>query len=355
MEKNKFELFLFIIFLLLASSVMSYSQSELDKFIYKTESKGRGFLTNFLKTIKQEPFNESYAIIISIGKYDNLSPLESPHEDALKMKKFLLETIEYDEVVILQDSDATFNNIKYFMQTYFTNKMAKRGRYRFLFYFTGHGAQHKGYNNKTIGYLQLKGATGDLGDSDSINMNQIQDWSDQFRNASHVLFLIDSCFSGLAGVETKSYDTKMSVDDISKGNGRYIITAGGADEESIGDLKKWGGSLFTDVLISGVKQGWADSNSDGIITTYELFSYVQAAVKNEAKKTNRAQQPLISNLGSYTDKGQYFFVYKQPNITKEEIVRIINVESKGKKEMATDSHAVDTKKESFEPPSMELR
>jgi hypothetical protein len=122
-----------------------------------------------------------------------------------------------------------------------------------------------------------------------------------------MLFLLNSCFSGLAGVETKVYDTKISIDDISKGDGRYIITAGGADEESIGDLKKWGGSLFTDVLISGVKNGWVDSNSDGIVTTYELFSYVQAAVKNEAKKAGYSQQPLISNLGTYTDKGQYFF------------------------------------------------
>ncbi len=102
-----------------------------------------------------------------------------------------------------------------------------------------------------------------------------------------------------------------------------------------------------------MKNGWADSNSDGIVTTYELFSYVQAAVKNEAKKAGYNQQPLISNLGTYTDKGQYFFVYKKPEITKEESFRKVHVESKGNSK--ADSTIINERKETFEPPSMYLR
>ncbi len=222
MKVYKIILILFIFFTFLIK--MAQSQPEYRKFIHKKEDNKHGFLTNFfINILNQKPFNGSYAIIIAVGNYDKLLPLKSSQEDAKKMERFLLGTLEYDEVVMLQDNDATFDNIRYFMQTYFANKMAKYGRYRFLFYFTGHGTQHKDYDSRTIGYLQLKGATGEIGDINSINMNQIQNWADQFQNASHMLFLLDSCFSGLAGVETKGYDTKISIDDISKGDGRYLL------------------------------------------------------------------------------------------------------------------------------------
>jgi hypothetical protein len=150
----------------------AHSQPEYRKFIHKKENKEHGFLTIFfINILKQKPFNGSYAIIIAIGNYDKLLPPKSSQEDARKIERFLLGTLEYDEVVILQDNDETFDNIRYFMQTYFANKMAKYARYRFLFYFTGHETQHRGYDSRTIGYLQLKGATGDVGD---INLYQYE-------------------------------------------------------------------------------------------------------------------------------------------------------------------------------------
>ncbi|MBA7481229.1 hypothetical protein ES707_16699 [subsurface metagenome] len=301
------------VILLLAAS--SHSKAQYEKFVYKPKRDTEGHFQAFLRVVSQRPFHGSYAMVVAIGDYDNLLPLKSPPRDAEKIRDFLLSSNEYDEVVILKEDDANFGNIRYFMRTYFTDKMSKKGRYRFLFYFSGHGTQHKGWGNTVMGYLQLKGATGKPGDSDVIDMSQIGNWAAGFRYATHMLFLLDCCFSGLAGVERKNYDTEVDPLELAKENGWHMITAGTQDETSIGDLEKWGGSLFTDVVLKGIKgHGTADSNSDGIVTTYELFNYVQPAVRNEAKRSGFPQNPLISNLGKYTDIGQYFFVYQDPRV-----------------------------------------
>ncbi len=273
------------------------------------------FLERFLEMFKREPFQKSYAIIIAIGEYDYLPPLNSSKQDVEKMKDVLLRSGAYDEIVVLQDEHASFDNIRHFMQTYFPGKMSRSGRYRFLFYFTGHGGQYEGYDDKMIGLLLLKGAENRIDASESIDMRDLVKWADRFRYARHVLFLLDSCFSGLAGTEIKGgYDSRVNPLDLADENGRYIITAGSADQTSIANLNRWGGSLFTEIVVSGI-QGYADSDDDKVVTTYELFNYVQGAVRNEAKEAGHKQTPLLSNLGaSYKDTGQYFFVYQKPDI-----------------------------------------
>jgi formylglycine-generating enzyme len=322
-------LFISFAFLLIG---ISHSQTDYSQFIIKPQKK-EGFLTRFFRQrSKHDPFNGSYAIIIAVGDYDKLQNLASPKEDAQKMKNFLLRSSEYDEVVVLQDDNASFKNIDHFMRVYFPRKMKEKGRYRFLFYFSGHGAQHKGAGNRTIGSLLLQKSTQELGDGESIHMNQIKVWSDQFRNANHMLFLFDCCFSGLAG-ETKSdtkegdYNDRPDPLKLAEEKGYYMITAGSADEKSVADLTKWGGSLFTDAVIRGMA-GEADKGRDGIVTTHELYSYVRPAVENE---TNHSQNPLMNNFGEYTDKGEYFFVYKELKLPSgQERKDLVTQETKGK-------------------------
>ena len=295
--------------LLMILAQIAYSNSNYDQFIYRSEKQEGWFQKYVRKYFQDTLFDGSYAIVIAVGDYDNLPRLESAQHDAEKMTEFLLNTAEYDEVVMLTDADATFNTIRYFMEEYFPKKM-KQGRYRFLFYFSGHGAQREGYGDTIIGFLQLKGATREP-TTQSINMRHIESWAMQLPYAAHMLFLVDACFSGLAGTQDKSYETHVDPVELARESGRFMMTAGGADETSIASLSRWGGSLFTDVVIHGMT-GAADFNQDDVVTTYELFTYTQAAVKLEAQKARHTQHPLISNLGRYTDKGQYFFVYQDP-------------------------------------------
>lgn len=298
-----------------------------EQFIHESPDQGTGYLQQYLKIKNKKPLKGRYAIIIAIGEYDHLTPLSAPAKDAQKMKNFLLNHDRYDEVVVLEDEDATKTNISYFMETYFPKKMASRGRYQFLFYFSGHGGQQPGYDDEPQGFLQLKGATGEVGDPNVIHMSQVEIWANRMRYAKQALFVLDCCFSGLAGVEQKTFDTSLDPVDLAEENGRFMITAGDADEVAIaGD--KWNGSLFTAVAIEGMS-GRADSNRDGVVTTYELFSYVDGGVKFEAKRKNRTQTPRLRNLGGYDDRGQYFFVYRSPNPTDYQMEDDPTLEHKG--------------------------
>lgn len=285
-----------------------------NQFIYKKPQQQRSFFKDFILSLfGHDPFDGSYAIVIGISDYDHLPRLDSPLYDTEKMKEFLLDSAEYDEVVVLKDSDANFETIRYFMQEYFPIKMST-GRYRFLFYFTGHGTQLLGYTG-TVGYLQLQQATNKL-TRDVINMEQIEMWANQLPNAKHMLFLLDCCFSGLAGVEAKGdFDTHVNPIELACENGRFMITAGGANERTIGSLKEWGGSLFTAVAISGMS-GYADVNYDSIVTTHELYEYIRSAVKNEAQKQGYKQNPLLNYLGTGSEQGEYFFVYKPVSLQR---------------------------------------
>jgi hypothetical protein len=282
-------------------------EPQYEKFIRRKIKEISAF--QFVINQFNSSFNGSYAIVIGIGEYDYLDHLESPQKDVQRMADFLINTDYYDEVIMLQDEQATFETIQYFLQTYFPKKM-KTGRYRLLFYFTGRATILEGYN-ESISYLLLKRATGQQVSSDSINMNQLKIWADQLPNAKHILFLIDTAFSGASETKITSnfFDNSLNPLELSKENGRYMITAAAKDEMAIASLKYWNGSLFTDAALKGM-DGQADSNDDGIVTTYELFSYIRTTVSQEAKKYKRLQNPSIINIGSEEDKGQYFFEYK---------------------------------------------
>ena len=304
-----------LVLILSLLAAIAFAREDFTKFIEKKPPNAQSYFQRFLAMFQQQPFDGSYALIIAVGDYDNLKPLQAPKRDAEKLKQVLLNTGDYDEVVVLRDADASFENIRYFMETYFPKKMKQSGRYRFLFYFSGHGTQLEGQGDNQFGGLLLKGATGDVDDSEMIDMQYLQMSLKRFRNAAHTLFLLDCCFSGLAGVEVKDADYNADVNplDLAQENGLFMITAGQAGQTSIADVNKWGGSLFTDVVIAGMN-GNADTNHDGVVTTYELFSFTQAAVKNEAKKVGHPQSPVLHNFGvEYKDTGQYFFVYKDPN------------------------------------------
>ena len=302
-----FAISMVILFNLAAQLSYGKIHNNYKQFIHSVH-KEESFFQRFLEQFKEQPFDGSYAIVISVSKYDHLAPLRSAKKDAQKMKDFLLNNGYYDEVIVLEDSDASRDNIGYFMETYFPKKMKQEGRYRFLFYFTGHGKDFRG-NRGNMGYLLLKGASGEIESHDMIDMARVESWSNKLLYVKHGLFLLDCCFSGLAGVETKSYDTRVNPLDMAKQNGMYMITAGTAKQKSIGDSNRWKGSLFTDVAVNGMKQH-ADRNDDGVVTTYELFSYIQGAVAIEAKKVRHEQTPQLSNMGRSNDTGQFFFVYR---------------------------------------------
>jgi hypothetical protein len=127
-------------------------------------------------------------------------------------------------------------------------------------------------------------------------MTNFQDISESIP-AKHVLFVMDSCYGGLAITRGQSVGNYLR--EMSKRTARQILTAGGANEE-VADNGPNGHSVFTWTLLQGL-EGRADLNSDGFITAAELASYVGPSVSALSHQT-----PAFGNLPG-NDGGEFIF------------------------------------------------
>ena len=125
-----------------------------------------------------------------------------------------------------------------------------------------------------------------LNDLDTVAQRMIEG-----KQARQVLFVIDSCFSGL-GVSRKSTAYTPDLARLAARQGAFMLTAGMANQTAQID-PTLGKSTFTHYLVEGLK-GKADiMGNDGIITLAELYVYVQYEV---ARQTRGEQIPMLGKI-----------------------------------------------------------
>jgi len=74
----------------------------------------------------------SIAVVVGIGKYKkNEYNVAAAHTDVDKLKSFLVEDQHFDEVIVLEDDDASIQNIRYFLRKYAIDRTnSYRGKVR---------------------------------------------------------------------------------------------------------------------------------------------------------------------------------------------------------------------------------
>jgi hypothetical protein len=111
-----------------------------------------------------------------------------------------------------------------------------------------------------------------------------------------VLFLVDACYSGIAGSEKslQSLPPAGSLDEVarvSRQRARQVLTAGRGNETAL-ELDSLGHGAFTFWVLKGL-EGSADRNCDCYILGSELYTYVQ---------------PLVREATNYHQSPQYFLL-----------------------------------------------
>jgi tetratricopeptide (TPR) repeat protein len=132
--------------------------------------------------------------------------------------------------------------------------------------------------------------------SDAIPMTELQNLAESIP-AKHVLFVMDSCYSGLGLMRGGS--ARNFLKENARRVGRQMLTAGGADQ-LVSDAGPGGHSIFTWTLLQGFA-GKADLNGDGYITSTELAAYVAPAVASVS-----AQTPAFGSLPG-SEGGEFVF------------------------------------------------
>ncbi len=217
----------------------------------------------------EEPlFKNSYALLVAEGIYKNWPKLRGPERDVKELGA-VLKRHGFEVTVVMNPTRQEFDNTI----SEFRRKMKGSNPSRFLFYFTGHG--YTGLNNGIeLGYIVPSDAPPRSDESGlkatAISMNEMETLA-RIISPSHVLFVFDSCFSGILFSTMKGEPPKPPIEERLRLPARVFITAG-TDKQMVPD-----DSVFLKAFIKGL-EGEANLNKDKYVTGTELgeflFQYV---------------------------------------------------------------------------------
>ena len=245
-------------------------------------------------------YDKSYAVIIGINDYDKWPALEFAVNDARAIRKKLQQN-GFEQITIIFDKEATQRRI---LTELFHELPQQVGRNdRVLFYFAGHGQTEVLPNGGKRGYIIPVDADTSNFSSSAISMEQIRSLSTRI-TAKHILYVMDSCYSGLGLSRSYGVSPKLSGYLRKVGSMRVvqIVTAGGKGEQV---QEREGHGLFTNYFLRAL-EGEADINIDGVVTGTELGAYLRPRVSDASQQ---AQTPLYGRLEG---EGEFlFFVGKK--------------------------------------------
>lgn len=250
--------------------------------------------------LAQDPFfSHSYAVVVGIDRYPDahFKQLHNAASDARAIADYL-RTQKYDQVIALYNEQATKHAIMAAMQNQLAPRLRKDDRV--LVFFAGHGFTET-LGGKDRGYfVPYDGSTQSAG---YISMDELLSAADYMGNAKHLVFIMDSCYGGMLGAETRGTLVNPNVPDylnnIAGRITRQVLTAGGKGQEVLDGGSK-GHSVFVDAILEALEDGKADRNRNGFITFNELFDYVMM------RASNQYQTPLASVLPG-NQGGEYLF------------------------------------------------
>lgn len=260
-----------------------------------------------MNNIYLDKYQEKYALIIGIGTYKNLGPLNNAENDATELKNILIKKYGYkkENIKLLLGKDATRDNINDTLYEYVNIAMNDDS---LLFFYAGHGTTILDNSNNNVGYLVPY-------DGNEKNYNSLIRW-DSIENAAkmikakHIFFILDACYSGLAFNRSCNIGSQRFVSDILTRYSRQVLTAGKGDQ-TVSDAK---GPLSNHSVFSGyLLQYLNDDNriKNEIINANNVMSYVY---NNVAKNTNTQQTPQWGWIAGDGD-----FIFNHPSLLKDEV------------------------------------
>jgi hypothetical protein len=254
----------------------------------------------------------SFALIAGVTRYPNfkapLNPiLEPAAQDIQDMEQYLERQEFFDEIVVLRDGDMTFDNLQYFLQVYFPERLKASPHSRFLFAYSGHGI-----TDGSSGYL-LESTAESLDDrNNALDLSIVHVLVQHVVNAGYqTLVLLNACYGG--AFLKNSFTPSRS---IPKKPGAYAITAGGSRERTWSDPSVGKGSLFFETVFKGLA-GAADLAGDGIITAEELAAYLKKQIQIF---TDQSQNPQSGNLLVDDEHVGSFFFLNRTKMVQNKVV-----------------------------------
>jgi len=254
-------------------------------------------------------YRKSYAVIIGIDQYKNLSydmQLSYAVKDAKGVEDVIKKHFCFDKIYTLYNENATKENIINLLSGNLTNTSDQDSIFIF---WSGHGYTEKTTIGGRLGYLIPYDGTFEVKKlHKNISMTLIKEDISKRIPAKHIFYVMDSCYSGLLaakrGAPRKSNRDIDYLKEITNETSRQVLTAGSVNQQVL-DGGPMGHSVFTGRFIELLKK------TNDYITAHEISTYVKEKVFSDAKARNHKQTPTYGELFGL---GDYVFI---PSITKK--------------------------------------
>jgi hypothetical protein len=234
-----------------------------------------------------------WGLIIGVENYAQLPSVIYAKRDSVLMKKYFgnVMGIPAENIVLLNDGEATKARITGYLKDYFPVNMGKDGV--LYVFFAGHGAydteKQEPYLIPYDGDLRFIKRTG----------YRLKDFYEDLDNlpVKRTIVFLDSCFSGSAARSDKMLDPTarpvlMHLDDPSLSSNKVVslIASTGVQTSASYPEKELG--LFTYFLARGLRGEAKDQQ--GLITIGDLYSYIKDNVTKVSRRRGIEQIPFLN-------------------------------------------------------------
>ncbi len=231
-------------------------------------------------------YYRSWAVVVGIENY-LVAPKVPGASESAHAVAVALRGLGFDEVIELQDKDASFKRLMQILNDYLPRKVGRQDRV--VIFFAGHAGITQDFQSKELGYLVPW-------DAQLTNTNKIVtfDHLKEFsrRSASkHMLLLFDANIRGweVSAPQPLSLEGRLSPEDDTEKRAVQVLTAA-EKAETVGHVS--GQSVFAEAVVAGLK-GAADLNQNGWVMASELAEHVKQEVE---AGTKGAQHPQFVQL-----------------------------------------------------------
>ena len=220
------------------------------------------------------------------------------------MRDLLVNTVGFDEVYVAENDIVSRDLIEQYVKGIIARKMSKNDR--LLFYYSGHGGDNQG---KTGYMLFGRARSGEFWGGQVLAIDALSDWSRELQ-VQHILFIVDSCASGLAFTAKMGPDTtdKLLLQTLSGNGSRTVLTAGTADEATyaLEDRLHLGNGVFTRSLLDAFRSRRISGMP--LVTVNDLFSSIEKYMAEFRATQGKATTPRMWSLQEGDYRGTFVFL-----------------------------------------------
>jgi len=220
-------------------------------------------------------YARKHLLAIGVDGYNRgWPPLQNALADAEGVVEVLQRRFGF-EPTLIKDADATRSAIRGEMMDGLRKRASEDDLV--MVFFAGHGHTFQMEGRRKRGYIvPVDAPAARPGEFESlvdlISMDELIEWTD-FLPSRHVLYVFDSCFSGMVAERGGQRAFQRS---MLKRNARLAITAGGGDQ-TVADAGGEGHSVFTHLLLKAL-EGQLFTTDDGVFSATRLFAELSPRV-----------------------------------------------------------------------------